>query len=73
MNEMLEEAYKVMFTEYGDVVTPKEVAKMLGIGMKSTYALLQNGAIPKIPCGRAIKVAKLSVIKYVLQSAQYIA
>ena len=70
MNEMLEEAYKVMFTEYGDVVTPKEVAKMLGIGLKSTYALLQNGAIPKIPCGRAIKVAKLRVIKYVLQSAQ---
>ena len=35
MNEMLEEAYKVMFTEYGDVVTPKELAKMLGIGTVS--------------------------------------
>ena len=70
MHEMLEEAYKVMFTEYGDVVTPKELAKMLGIGMKSTYALIQSGVIPKIPCGRAIKVAKLEVIKYVLQCAQ---
>lgn len=70
MNEMLEEAYKVMFTEYSDVVTPKEVAQMLGIGMKSAYALLRNGDIPKIPCGRAIKVAKLEVIKYVLQCAQ---
>lgn len=70
MDNRLEEAYKVMFTEYGDVVNPRDISKMLGICMKSTYALLHSGEIPKIPCGRTIKVAKLEVIKYVLQSAQ---
>lgn len=70
MDKKIEDAYKVMFVEYDDVVSPKELSKMLGMCMKNTYALLKTGEIPKIPCGKQIKVAKLDVIKYILQSAQ---
>lgn len=70
MDVIIEKAYNIMFTEYPDIVSVKEIGKMLGIGQKKAYSLVQNGAIPKIPCGRSYKVAKLNVIKYVLQFAQ---
>ena len=63
-------AYQILFTEYPDIVSPKQVSNMLGIGIKKTYELLHSGAIPSIRCRNHIKVIKIEVIHYVLQSAQ---
>ena len=46
------------------------ISKMLGLHPNKVYELIKEGVLPKIPCCRHIKVAKISVIKYVLQSAQ---
>lgn len=70
MDKEIKSAYKIIFVEYSDVVTSKELSKMLGVSMKKVYAMLKNGDIPTIPCGKKIKVAKAEVIKYVLQCAQ---
>lgn len=66
----IETAYRVMFKDYPDVLKAEEVSKMLGIGRKQVYNLIQNGRLQKIPCGRAVKIAKTNVIDYVLQCAQ---
>lgn len=63
-------AYTKMFAEYPEVLTVKDVCKMLGFKEKKVYQLINDGTIPRIPCGRAVRVAKASVIKLVLQSAQ---
>lgn len=46
----IETAYKVMFKDYPDVLKAEEVGKMLGIGRKQVYKLIQNGRLQKIPC-----------------------
>ncbi len=63
-------AYQILFTEYPDIVNPQQVSTMLGIGIKKTYELLHSGVIPSIRCGNHIKIIKIEVINYVLQSTQ---
>ena len=72
MEEILssETAYEPMFNDYPEIVTVKDISKMLGLHPNKVYELIKEGVPPKIPCCRHIKVAKISVIKYVLQSAQ---
>ena len=72
MEEILssETAYEPMFNDYPEIVTVKDISKMLGLHPNKVYELIKEGVLPKIPCCRHIKVAKIFVIKYVLQSAQ---
>lgn len=65
-NITLAQAYEIMFTDYPDVVNVKELSKMLGICSKSAYVLIRNGSIPTIPCSKSYKIAKLDIIKYLL-------
>lgn len=69
-NLTINKAYKILFKEYPDVVSAKDVSKMLGIGIKKTYNLIHSGEIKSITNYGAIKVAKISVINYVLQTPQ---
>ena len=64
-------AYKTLFREYPDVVSIKDVASMLNIGIKKAYSLVNDGTLKSIPCGKTIKVAKITVINYVLQYAKF--
>ena len=72
MEEILssETAYEPMFNDYPEIVTVKDISKMLGLHPNKVYELIKEGVLAKFPCCRHIKVAKISVIKYVLQSAQ---
>ena len=63
-------AYNTMFSDYPDILTVKDITKILGVHPNKVYELVKEGVLPKIPCCRHIKVAKIYVIKYVLQSAQ---
>ncbi len=62
--------YRTMFKEFPDIVTVKDVCVMLGVGRRMVYRLIADKRLSPISCGRAIKFAKLTVIDYVLQSAQ---
>ena len=44
--------------------------EILGYGKKKVYQLIKEGQLKKIPCGRTIKVAKATIIDFVLQCAQ---
>ncbi|MDE6679162.1 MAG: helix-turn-helix domain-containing protein [Ruminococcus sp.] len=63
-------AYSLMFRNYPEVVGITDICKMLNIGRNKAYQLVKNGFLKQIPCSREIKVAKITVINYVLQSAQ---
>ena len=62
--------YKTMFEEYPDIVGVQEICKMLGIGETKAYRMINDGTLRRIPCSRTHKVAKITVIDYVLQCAQ---
>lgn len=63
-------SFENIFADYPDVVGADEIAKMLGISRKQVYKILREGRLPVIRCGRSYRVAKVNVIKYVLQGAQ---
>lgn len=65
-----EEAYRVMYDGYPEILGVNDICKMLDIGRRRAYQLINSGKIKRIPCGRNIKVAKVAVIYYVLQSTQ---
>ncbi|MBR5362086.1 MAG: helix-turn-helix domain-containing protein [Oscillospiraceae bacterium] len=48
----------------------QKVCQILGYERKKVYQLIKDDQLKKIPCGRKIKVAKATVIAFVMQSAQ---
>ena len=59
----LRELYQMMFPEYPDIVTVKELREMLGISCKLAYKLIDYGYIPcKIEdfVGRGAAVKRMS-------------
>ncbi len=63
-------AYKLMFSSYSEIVGINDLCKMLNIGRTKAYQLVNNGVLKRIPCSREIKIAKVTVIDFVLQSTQ---
>ena len=57
-----------MFSNYPDVVTVEELAKMLKVGRNTAYELVRSGAVHSIKIGRQIRVAKRAVIEYISQT-----
>ena len=53
-----------LFSEYADVISVWELAKMLKIGRNTAYELVRSGSIPSVRIGRQIRVSKQSVIEY---------
>jgi excisionase family DNA binding protein len=63
----LQEYYKVMFTEYPDVVNVEQLCEMLGgPSSKSVYRLLKEGAIQSYWIGKRYRIPKVSVIEYLI-------
>ena len=61
----LQEYYKVMFTEYPDVVNVEQLCEMLGgPSSKSVYRLLKDGAIQSYWIGKRYRIPKGSGIEY---------
>lgn len=55
----------VKFEEYGELLTPAEAMKLLGVGHNKIYALLKAGEIKHIRIGKTIKIPKQCLIDYV--------
>ena len=64
----INELYGVMFTEYPDIVDMNQLQKMLGIGRKLAYKIVDEGLIPAVKIGNAFRIAKISVIDYALNA-----
>ena len=61
----LQDYYKVMFTDYPDVVNVEQLCEMLGgTSTKSVYRLLKSGAIQSYWIGKRYRIPKVFVIEY---------
>ena len=58
-------AYKMLFTEYPDVVNVEQMCEMLGgICDKTAYRLLKSGEIKSFIVGRHYRIPKLNILEY---------
>jgi excisionase family DNA binding protein len=59
------EAYKLIFREYPDVVNVEQMCDMLGgISAKTAYRLLRQNQIKHFKIGRTYKIPKLHIFEY---------
>ena len=55
-----------MFSNYSDIVTVKQVQKMLGCSRTFVYNLIYDGELPALQIGVGYKISKLCVTQYIL-------
>jgi len=53
-----------MFKGYPDVVTVKQLCKMLNIGKNSAYELIHSGKLKCVKIGKVYKIPKKYIIEY---------
>ena len=63
----IREMYKLMFAEYPDIVTVKDLQAMLGISRHLAYDLINDGHLAGMKIGNSFKIPKVSVIRYVME------
>ena len=66
-----EEAYRLMFRNYPDVVNIEQLCEMLGgISTKTGYRLLKSGAIKSFVVARRYHIPKINVFEYMSAAEQ---
>lgn len=63
----LKELYQMMFPDYPDIVTVKQLRDMLGVSRAIAYKLISDGEIQAVKIGTSLKIPKVSVINYVTE------
>lgn len=66
----IEEKYKVMFSDYPDVVTVEQLREMLGISRHLAYELIVQKKIKAFVLGNSYKIPKIEIIDYILKSQE---
>lgn len=57
-----------LFNDYEDVLTVKELMKILKIGRNSCYELLKNGSISAIKVGTQYRIPKIKLMEFLENS-----
>ena len=58
-------AYKLLFTDYPDVVNVEQMCEMLGgISTKTAYQLLKTGSIKSFIVGKRYCIPKINIMEY---------
>jgi len=60
------EEYEALFKDYPDVMDVKEVMIALGVCRHSVYKIMKSGQLSYFTVGRIYKIAKISLIEYVV-------
>ena len=63
----LKELYQMMFPNYPDIVTVKQLQVMLGVSRHLAYKLINDGEIHAVKIGSSLKIPKVSVINFVTE------
>lgn len=56
--------------QYPDILTVRDVAKILKIGINSAYMLIKSGEIASHKIGRIYRIPKVCLIKYLRSAKQ---
>ena len=65
-----EELYRMMFQEFPDVMSMKEVCKILGISTKTGYKLIADGQLHALKVGRSYRVPKIYLYTYLCKGCE---
>lgn len=60
----LSELYKIMFSDYPEIVSVAQMQTMLGISRHAAYDLVREGSISAVKIGTSFRILKLNIIKY---------
>ena len=58
---------QMMFPDYPDIVTVKQLCEMLGVSRALAYKLISDDEIQAVKIGTSLKIPKVSVINYVTE------
>ena len=64
------EMYKMMFSNYPDVVTVPQMQKMLHVSKPTAYNLINDGYIKCVKMGGTYRIPKICIINYVLEESE---
>lgn len=56
--------YKQLLRNYPDVLDVSQMCEILKISSKTAYSILHAGSIESLKVGRAYRIPKLNLIKY---------
>ena len=56
--------YESLFKEYPDVLSIEQMAEMIGVSTKTAYKVVHDGKVDCIKVGRAYKIPKVNVMRY---------
>ena len=59
-----QEAYKLVFKNYPDVVDAEQMSEMLSNNIKSAYRLLRNNEVKNFKIGRKYLIPKVNILEY---------
>jgi excisionase family DNA binding protein len=65
MSISAKDMYRAVFKEYPDVLDVKQVSRLLNVSTKTVYRLLRSGELDSLKIGRAFRIPKVNVMKYV--------
>ena len=65
-----EELYRTMFREFPDVMSLKEVCKILDVSTKTGYKLIATGQLHALKVGRSYRVPKIYLFTYLCKDDQ---
>ena len=61
----IQDNYKLLFTDYPDVVNAEQMCQLLGgISIKTGYKLLKSGKVKSLIVGRQYRIPKLYILEY---------
>ncbi len=66
----LKELYQMMFPEYPDIVTVRQLQEMLDVSRAIAYKLIGDGYIPAVKIAGAFKIPKVNVINFVMEEGE---
>lgn len=61
-----EDAYNLMLTEYPDLLTAEQTAKILSIDRHQVYKLIDRGELFGVKLSGAYKISKLRLIEFLI-------
>ncbi|MCI2056705.1 MAG: helix-turn-helix domain-containing protein [Oscillibacter sp.] len=61
-----ERAYPLMLTEYPDILTAEQTAKILSIGRHQVYKMIDRGELFGLKLSGSYKIPKLRLIEYII-------
>ena len=53
-----------VFREFPDIMDVRQVGALLGVSTKTVYNLIRGGALDCLKVGRAYRIPKVSIVRY---------